>query len=354
MKEEKVKMDKAVLARYLKGNGSPGDENVIQQWLDSPDTEKELYEESLGFWDEIDSNLNITGYSGDRILDGIHHRIRIEEGLLSNRKKLNIGFVGYLTRIAAILFVPVLIASLFLYFQSRPFRNEVSWAEIQAPFGTRTTFYLPDGSTGFLNGGSSLKFQNQFTTRIRRVELTGEAYFNVISNKRRPFIVSTQNIDIKVTGTSFNIMAYPDDPTTEVTLEKGRIEVFKKINGESESLAVLQPDESLIYNSLSDSSNISSVNTEDKLSWIEGKMVFKYEPFQSVITKLNRWYNVNITIKDDALDSYIYYGTFQNESLDEVLKLLQYTSPIRYNDFEREKKQDGTFEKRKIEIYIKK
>ena len=149
-------------------------------------------------------------------------------------------------------------------------------------------------------------------------------------------------------------MSYPDELTTEVTLEKGRIEVFKKINGEPESMAVLRPDESFIYNSQSDSSKISSVNIADKLSWIEGRMVFKYEPFQSVITKLNRWYNVNILIKDDNLDSYIYYGTFQNESLDEVLKLLQYTSPIRYKDFERTIKKDGTFEKRKIEIYAKK
>jgi ferric-dicitrate binding protein FerR (iron transport regulator) len=118
-------------------------------------------------------------------------------------------------------------------------------------------------------------------------------------------------------------------------------------------MGVLKPDESFIYNSRSDSSKIQSVNSAERLSWLDGKLTFKYESFNEVVNKLNRWYNVNIIIKDKSLDSYIYYGTFQNETLDEVLKLLKYTAPIRYKDFERTRKEDGTFEKRKIEIYSK-
>jgi ferric-dicitrate binding protein FerR (iron transport regulator) len=186
------------------------------------------------------------------------------------------------------------------------------------------------------------------------VKLTGEAYFNVISNHKKPFIVSTEKIDVKVFGTSFNVMAYADEQITEVTLESGQIEVFKKRNDIIESMGILKPDESFIYNSRSDSGKILAVNSAEKLSWLDGKLTFKYEPFEEIIRKINRWYNVNIVIKDELLDTYIYYGTFKDETLEEVLRLLQFTAPIRYRDIERERKQDGTFEKRKIEIYYKK
>jgi len=178
--------------------------------------------------------------------------------------------------------------------------------------------------------------------------VTGEAYFEVVSDIRKPFIVSAGKIDIKVSGTSFNVMAYSDEPITEITLKSGSVEILrdKKV-----SLGVLKPEESFVYNALTNSAEINMVNVSDKLSWIDGKLTFKYEPFEDIIRKLNRWYNVDISIKDKSLQSYIYYGTFQNETLDEVLKLLQYTAPIRYKDKERKRKPDGTFEKRKIEIY---
>jgi ferric-dicitrate binding protein FerR (iron transport regulator) len=186
------------------------------------------------------------------------------------------------------------------------------------------------------------------------VKLTGEAYFNIISNHKKPFIVSTKNVDVKATGTSFNVMAYADEQITEVTLLKGQVEVFKKKDDKISSMSVLKPNESFVYNSLSDSTKIQYVNSAEKLSWIDGKLIFKYKPFEEVISKINRWYNVNIIIKDELLDSYIYYGTFQDETLEEVLKLLMYTAPIGYKDIERERKEDGTFEKRKIEIYYRK
>jgi ferric-dicitrate binding protein FerR (iron transport regulator) len=249
--------------------------------------------------------------------------------------------------------MPLLLASLLLLFQVKSFRSDKSWAEIHAPYGTRTDFSLPDGSTGHLNGGSTIKFPAQFTGKVRNIRLTGEAYFDVISNHKRPFIVSTEEIDVKATGTSFNVMSYPDEKITEVTLLNGKVEVFKKGENVIKSVGVLKPDESFIYNVLSHSGKIQSGNSADRLSWIDGKLLFKYEPFDEVVRKLNRWYNVDIVIRDTLLESYIYYGAFQNEPLDEVLKLLQYTAPIRYKDFERKRKQDGTFEKRKIEIYSK-
>ncbi len=349
-KENKEPFDIQILMRYLEGI-SDEEKCIVQQWFSTYEPENELYEKSLQFWDGIPFDQDIKGYNEAHILDNIHHKIKIEEAKSLNKTSPKIRFITYLTRIAAILFLPVLIASLLLYFQNNPFRNNKSFAEIHSPLGTRTTFCLPDGSTGWLNGGSSLQFPAQFGGKTRDVRLKGEAYFNVISNHKKPFIVSTGHIDVKVFGTSFNVMAYDDEKTTEVTLERGQVEVFKKTNSHLISIGVLNPNESLIYNSLSDSSQVLSINSSEKLSWIDGKLTFKYEPFEEVIRKINRWYNVNIVVKDELLPSYIYYGTFKDETLEEVLKLLQFTAPISYKNIEREKKQDGSFEKRTIEIY---
>lgn len=353
-KGNKETIDIQILMRYLEGNGSGEDKNIVKGWFANADSENELYEKCSQFWDEISLEPNIKGYSEAHILDHIHHKIKIEEAVFLNKTKPKIRFINYMTRIAAILFIPLLIASLLYYFQNISTKNLQSYSEIYAPYGTRTNFYLPDGSTGRLNGGSSLKFPTQFNGKVRDVKLTGEAYFNVIPNHKKPFVVSTDNIDVKVFGTSFNVMAYTDEQITGVTLERGKVEVFKKTNNIMESMGILKPSESLIYNFQSDSGKILSVNSTEKLSWLDGKLTFKYEPFEEVIRKINRWYNVNIVIKDELLRSYIYYGTFHDETLDEVLKLLKLTAPIRYRDIERVRKQDGTFEKRKIEIYCKK
>lgn len=353
MQNNKNSIDNKILIRYLEGKGSDEDRSIVKQWLSNIDSERELFANSLLFWDEISLDPNLKGYHGSHILDLIHHKIKIEEAIFLNKTKPKIRFIDYLIRIAAILFLPLLIASLFFYFQNNSFRNVQSYSEIYSPIGTRTTFYLPDGSTGRLNGGSSLRFPTQFNGKTRDVKLTGEAYFKITPNHKKPFIVSTDKIDVKVFGTSFNIMAYSDEQITEVTLERGQIEIFKKTDNIKKSIGILKPDESCAYDLKSDSSEIFSINSTEKLSWLDGKLTFKYEPFEEVVRKINRWYNVNIIIKDEVLESYIYYGTFKDETLEEVLRLLHFTAPIRYRDLERVRKQDGTFEKRKIEIYYK-
>jgi transmembrane sensor len=334
MQNSKGNIDIKLLMRYLEGKASYEETNIVRRWFTNADFEHELNEKSLQVW------------------DGISLDPKIEEQVFLKKTNPKTRFINYLTRIAAILFIPLVVASLF-YLQNNSFRDAISYAEIHSPIGTRTNFYLPDGSRGWLNGGSSLKFPAHFGNKIREVKLTGEAYFKVFSNHKKPFIVSTENIDIKVIGTTFNVMAYSDEQTTEITLEKGQVEVFRKINNTIKSLGILNPDELCTYNYISDSSKIVSINSSEKLSWIDGKLTFKYESFEDVVRKINRWYNVNIVIRDELLESYIYYGTFKDETLEEVLKLLQLTAPIRYRDIGRERNQDGTYAKRKIEIYYR-
>lgn len=351
MQEQQENIDKEFLRQYLKSIEHSENENIICQWLDNTRKEHELFEESLRFWDEIETEISIQDYNEEHTLDKIHHILNVRHGAGKSKKINKSGFFAYLVRIAAIISIPLFISTSYLYYKNNVFGNSKSWAEIHAPYGTRTDFLLPDGSKGRLNGGSSLKFPIQFTGKAREVRLSGEAYFEVVSNSKNPFVVSTKNIDIKVTGTSFNVTAYDDEPNSEVTLKDGRVEIFKKNAEISKSIGILKPEQSFVYNVIADSGKIQFTNTTDVLSWMDGKLTFKYKPFEEIVRMLNRRYNADIVILSKSLDSYIYYGTFQDETLDEVLKLLKYTAPIRYVEYPRIKKPDGTFGIRRIEIY---
>jgi transmembrane sensor len=353
MQDRKDIIDFKILAKYLEGKGSLADASLVRRWVKDEKTERELREKSLQFWDTIPLESDTKNYTGASILDQIHHKIHLEEASLLNISKPRNRFLNYLTRFAAILFIPLLISTVYFYLQRNSDLKSESYSEIYAPFGTRTSFYLPDGSTGWLNGGSSLKFPTHFKGKTRDVKLSGEAYFHVISDRKNPFIVMTEHIEVKVTGTSFNVIAYPDEETTEVTLESGHVEVYKKSNDIINRIGSLERNESCIYNSKSDISRIIIINTTEKLAWLKGNLAFKYESFSDVIRKINRKYNVDIIIKDERLKSYTYYGTFKDETLEEVLNLLKLTAPIRYKELERSRKADGSFEKRTVEIYFK-
>jgi len=354
MENSEEKVDIKVLLGYLKGDGSGEGIRRINEWLNNSDIQNEFQKKNFQFWESIPIEPDVQKYNGESTLDHIHHRINIEKTEFFERPKPISKTLYILRSIAALMFIPLLISFFILYNRNYPSQVSESYAEMYAPFGTRTNFVLPDGSKGYLNGGSTLKFPTQFNGKTRNVILTGEAYFDIVKNPKNAFVVSTDYLDVNVYGTSFNVMAYPDENTVEVTLERGEVELFKRSNNNTESIGFLKPGESCIYNFISNSSKNQTVNTAEKLSWLEGKLTFKYNTFSEVIRKINRKYNVNIVIKDEILNSYVYYGTFQDETLDEVLNLLKYTAPIRFIDTERKIKNDGAFDKRMIEIYYNK
>jgi len=282
------------------------------------------------------------------ILDQIHHRIRLNE----DHKLIRINWQHSLQQIAAILFVPLLLSSLaYFYFQSThsPDTEVISYAEIQCPLGVRTKFQLPDGSTGFLNSGAHLKYPVLFKNDERTVELTGEAFFDVVHNKKSPFHVNTKNLDIKVLGTTFNVIANNDEKTEEIVLQTGKVDVSSR-NGKQ--LAMLLPNEQLVLNTNNLSISKNEVEASQYTTWKEGKLVFRNEGMEQVAKRLSRWYNAEVIIDDQKLDVYTFHATFIDEPLDEVLKLLSLTTPISYEERERASSTDGVYKKRRITLKI--
>ncbi|MDO8929891.1 MAG: DUF4974 domain-containing protein [Bacteroidota bacterium] len=279
------------------------------------------------------------------ILDKVHHRIRLNE----SNKVIRASFMQNFQRIAAILIFPLLLSFLaYFYFQDKPTATTSSFAEIECPMGVRTKFQLPDGSTGYLNSGSRLKYPVQFTSE-RKVELSGEAFFDVVHNAEIPFHVNTRNLDIKVLGTTFNVIANEDEQTEEIVLQTGKVDVSSR-NGKQ--LAVLSPNEQLTLDIDKRTFTKNQVEASQYTTWKEGKLVFRNENMQQVARRLSRWYNAEVVVDDRMLDNYTFHATFIDEPLDEVLKLLSLTTPLSFCEEKRTSDQQGVFQKRKIILKI--
>jgi transmembrane sensor len=281
-----------------------------------------------------------------QLLDRLHHQIN-----LGNTDKANVfqNFYRLFSKVAVVLLIPALITIAVLsYLSINPPDRAESWAEIHSPVGSRTKFQLPDGTQGWLNSGSSIKYPVNFM-KNRNVEISGEAWFDVVHLKSEEFQVITPYFNVKVLGTQFNVIAYDDETTAEVILEKGKVLVLGK-NKEVQS--ELKPDQQLIYNKSTKELIKTSIDSKSYTSWKDGLLIFRNEPMAEIARRLERKYNTEIILHGDSLKSSIFRATFQDENLDEICKMLSIVAPIRYKIHNREKQPDNTFTKSKVEMWL--
>ncbi len=332
-----------VLKRFFNGNYSRKDYLDLKSFLEKPEKKEQLKYLLQNHWEDF-SNEPLPKGNIDHILRNIHQQIITRyNGVKQNR------FISVFQRVAAILILPLILAFMaVLYFQSKSVSTEIAIAEIQCPLGVRTKFVLPDGTTGFLNSGSTLEYPVIFSN-TRNVKLKGEAYFDVFHDKEHPFIVRTPNLLTKVLGTQFNVIAYGLENSEEIILEEGRVEVY---SNQGEKLAMLEPDQRLALNTKTWQFETNQVEAGQYISWTEGKLVFRNESMQLVADRLGRWYNVEIEIADEELLNYAFRATFIEEPLEEVLKLIAQTAPLKYKEIKRETSNDSTYKKRKVIVSL--
>jgi transmembrane sensor len=247
--------------------------------------------------------------------------------LVSLKKQNSVRFL----KIAASL---LLFASISFYAQ-RYFsvfqKAEVALHKVETSKGQRTRIEFPDGSVAYLNSSSSLIFPESFSETTRTVELTGEAFFEVIKNPSKPFIVKTNDFHTVVLGTSFNVRAFKTDVAADVALVTGSVRVVREQapSGDSQE-HLLVPGERLIYDKANRSFGKERFNTADITGWKDGVLVFNDTDFPGVIEKLEQWYGVQITVVSKPSEEWHVAGHFDNESLEEVLSSIQFVYDIEY------------------------
>lgn len=227
----------------------------------------------------------------------------------------------------------------------------ITQSEVVANKGIRSRIILPDSSTVYLNSDTKLNYPQKFSDNIREVYLDGEAFFDVKKDPSKPFIVHTAGIQVKVLGTTFNVKAYSTDKQIETSLITGSIEVSLK-NRPTERYFVSPNEKLIIKNTWLLKDSVSKIkekvshpditidlnplspdpkdNTITETQWIENKLVFRDEPFPSVVKMMERWYNVPIEIEDDELLNINLTGTFKTETIEQALDALKFTKNFRY------------------------
>jgi ferric-dicitrate binding protein FerR (iron transport regulator) len=232
-----------------------------------------------------------------------------------------------LIRVAAALVIGFVIG---VYITSLLNRQDPVYYTAHSPAGSISEWTLPDGTIIFLNAGSEIKYSSE-TRGPRTVHLTGEAWFDVAQDKKRPFIVSTPWYDIKVTGTKFNVKAYEIDREVITTLEKGKIILMSTGDFRFGDDITLQPGEQAVFDKNSRELALKNVNTRWYTSWKDNKLIFMNMDLKDLIVLLERKYGVNIVVKNPDILSYHCDGTFKNETIIEVLEIIKKTLPINYN-----------------------
>ncbi len=227
-------------------------------------------------------------------------------------------------------------------------------APIVAQNGSTTRSSLADGTTVWLNAGSKLYYENDFNGATREVRLEGEAFFDVVKQPHRPFIVNTSGIDSRVLGTAFNVKSYPEDKNVETTLYRGLVQVLRHEDSTGKSIQLI-PNHKLI---LSKQAAIETITlSEDKrqlvkeapvnfiitpidstrkeserieTAWVYSRLEFFGDSFEEVAKKLERWYNVTIVFTDEKVKKLNVRGSFENETVEQAFTALREAFPINY------------------------
>ncbi|GAA3509556.1 FecR family protein [Aquimarina addita] len=199
--------------------------------------------------------------------------------------------------------------------------------EIIVPKGKIFTLVLSDGSKIWLNAESTFRFPQKFLTteKVREVALTGEAYFEVTTNKKQPFIVTTAQMDITVLGTRFNVSSYQEDQDMKTTLVEGSVVVAAR---ESRIQQKLIPGDQASLNSNTKKIIKRRVNAQDYIAWVDNRLIFDDETFTEICRKIERTYNVTIKIEYEAMAQKRFTGEFDIENIADMLTTFSISKPF--------------------------
>ena len=348
-----------ILWKYFEGKASFSEIQAINRWLDEDKKNVRYFASSKEAYIEILADAGKNTEMIDRAFEKFLVQVnQITEAETRNRKQYNSRTRRKILQYAAVAAI-IIITSLSTFIITHNVQNvaDEKYCEIEVPYGARSSLTLPDGSKIWLNAGSKLRYKRNFDIQERDVYLDGEAFFDVEKSKH-PFVVHTSHIDILVLGTTFNVKSYSDDDNIETTLVEGNIRIEQK---ESDQPLFLRPKQKLTYNKRSNQyqkNSMSSekqvqgksdepheteklgakpisiegnVDTENVTSWKDGKLIINNEPLEELAIKLERKYDIVFQFGNEELKKYSYSGTLRDFPLEQVLKALELTSPIKYS-----------------------
>ncbi|MDR1098416.1 MAG: FecR domain-containing protein [Tannerella sp.] len=307
-----------IIIRYLDGSATPEDKVRLLQWLRESGKNRNDFNETRDLWLSCDS---ISDSETDRALQRLHRRILNEYNIIRRKRRPLMNW--YQT--AAVILVLLSMG----YWISVPESPEVYYTQNRmiTAKGSKGRFKLPDGTVVWLNSESRLVYPETFEKDRRQVELTGEGYFQVTEDRKKPFIVKTGNMDIEVLGTSFDISNFPFTDHIEVVLLSGSI----KVKGDDfPDPVMLEPGQLLTLNKENHSTSIRTTKAGLHVDWIRERLVFDNTSLSDIIISLEGWYNIEIECPKTFADRARLSFAVRGENVTELFNAMSLIIPINY------------------------
>jgi ferric-dicitrate binding protein FerR (iron transport regulator) len=355
--KEKEFMDD-LIAKYMANSISSDEWKQLMEWVDENKNNQQYFDQSREIWLAAKINNNKPEFDYRPAFQKFVKKAEIKSEKAIRRIQVTFA------KVAAIIVIAFLSGILFQSLLQKTNSNISQFQEISVPLGSRSKVRLPDGTSVVLNAGSTIRYRMDYGAKQRLVYLDGEGFFEVAKDKKRPFIVKTEFIDVKALGTTFNVKAYSADNKVETALVEGLVEIqrtkVKSGNKDEKNIVLLKPKQRYTFlkteGMIPEQVHTKAVSQEEKIerinkiqvvdarrcyisenvnlvqdiSWKDKRWVISREQLGELAIKLGRRYDVTISFEDENLKNYSFTGTLEDESLEQVLKVMSLSSPISY------------------------
>lgn len=300
-------MNQATLHKYFQGTASQREEELILDWLESSEENKQVYLKERMLYD-------VALFSGEK-----------EQSAIKRETKRFIPLLKWTAGIAASILV-ILGSAIFI--NEYRHTDDIQLQTVTVPAGQRAQIVLPDGTKVWLNVKSTLRYATNFGKRDRTVELDGEAYFEVTPNAQIPFWVNTENNSVRVVGTSFNVNAYKGSNEFETMLVEGIVDIYPA--NQSQVITRLAPNE--LFFAQNNTYRKKTVESYEHLRWREGLYCFDDASFGVILKNLEKYYNINFVVDNPEVLSYQITGKFrEKDGVEHVLRTIQKDHKFAYS-----------------------
>jgi len=321
-KKMKAQIPYNSIARFITGNCSPEEAEKVTAWMESSKENEKLFNQLYEIWENTGALKQEKEFDPINAFKKVKEVIDKKESDKGNVRKLS---TSALIRIAAGFLLVAAIGYVFYFMY-----NAEGKMLVYETSDKKEKIDLSDGSIVWLNKNSKLEYPEKFNGKSREVDLEGEAFFEIARNERKPFIIHTIKTDIKVLGTSFNVLARPELKKTEVLVETGKVRFGLKDN--EEKAVELEVGEMGILEEQSVIPEKKPVDDPNLMAWRTGILSFQNTPFKKAIEDIASFYNKDIIFKDTLLFNDSFKLHIDNQPFDFVLNILKMNKDLEVKD----------------------
>lgn len=301
---------------------SPSEEQQLREWL-SDNTHRKAYEEISALWEKVQERANTYAPHPALYWEKIAKQLELPSTQKQHKAPLSIKPIYKVAACVAVL----LISSLSFYFGFEWNSTEKILEQCYTNINGKSRITLPDGTLVWLHSDTKLTYKTDFQKDSRTVALEGEAYFEVSKNKEKRFIVHTNDLDIAVYGTKFNVLSRPENHNIDVSLLEGSVALTSATTNKEQ---FLQPGETAIYSKQNHKISIAKDEVAMNAAWATPEVYFHNRSLGEICEVLSKRFDVNIQIVPELGEKYVYTFTLHDENVSEILELITNIHPIKY------------------------